>query len=142
MAQQPKLNLVHPYHPTVTTSKSRNYISGNTCKNCKLTINNKSVKVYPTGAFAIQLDLVPGDSLMHIKSTNSSGVSRDKKILYKYKKPEGPQEIKNFRIASVEATPSGKSWVLPGDRLKLRIKAQPGNRILINNEHPAYEQPK
>lgn len=141
MAQQPHLQLIHPSRTTLTTDQSRNYISGNTCKNCSLSINGRRVKVYPTGAFAIQLDLQAGDTAFLLESKNPTGAIQTKKIAYRYVVPEAKQPVTDFRIASVKTSPSGDCWLLPGDQIQITVKAQPGNNITVADRYPLYEQP-
>ena len=64
----PFIRLTNPYKITNEVKSSRQFIIGSTCKNCVLKINGKKVKVYPTGAFAYELNLLPGDSNFTILS--------------------------------------------------------------------------
>lgn len=141
MAQQPAIQVIQPYKTTINTTLSRNYISGNTCKSCQLTINGQVVKVYPTGGFAFQLDLKPGDTSIVLISTNSSGATYTKTLVYHYTLPPPDEPVSDFRIASVNTYPSGDCWLMPGDKIQFIVKAQPGNKITVANKFPLYEQP-
>ncbi len=141
MAQQPYIHVIHPYQTIINTSRSRNYLSGNTCKGCSLSVNGKKIKVYPTGAFALELHLKEGDTSILLKSSNAGGLIKTKKLTFHYRIPRSPQPVKDFRIASVEMEPSGISWQMPGDRITFKVKAQPGNELSVNNKMPLFEQP-
>lgn len=140
MAQGQAIQVVHPYRVNTETQQSRNYISGNTCKGCQLAVNGQQIKVYPTGAFAIQLDLQPGDTTVELVSKSPSGATFTKKLSYHYNlpRPEGP--VEHFRIATVTTYPSGNCWLMPGDQIQFTVKAQPGNKITVANKFPLYEQ--
>src|SRR5690349_5898268 len=77
-AQQPFIRLTQPVHTRNQVSDSRQYIAGSTCPACKLTLNDSSVKVYATGAFALQLDLEPGDTSIVLHSENADGAGDTK----------------------------------------------------------------
>lgn len=141
-AQNPALNILRPGKDSVITSVSRHYISGNTCPSCRLTLNGESVKVWPTGAFAVSIDLEPGDTIIQLSSTDPSGAQTEHKLVYEMRLPEPVKEEEEFRISSVKMTPSGEQWLMPGDRVEIEIKAQPGNEFRINNRFPAYERPR
>src|SRR5690625_3993424 len=141
-AQEPALHIMRPGNDTIHTTQSRNFISGNTCPSCQLTINQTPVKVWPTGAFAHSLDLNPGDTSILVRSTDSRGQSTEKMLHYRMTIPEPPSEEEKFRFSDVKIFPSGENWLMPGEQIEIHIKAQPGNEIRINNRYPAYELPK
>jgi N-acetylmuramoyl-L-alanine amidase len=141
MAQEPFIQVIHPYKPVVSTSTSRNYLSGNTCKHCTLSVNGKKIKVYPTGAFAIRLDLKPGDTTLTFKSVAGNGQVKSKSVTYHYQVPQPVRPVSDFRIASVETFPTGDCWLMPGDIIRFRVKAQPGNKVTLDNKIILYEQP-
>ncbi len=141
IAQQPYVHVIHPYKTVIKTTKSRNYLSGNTCKGCTLFIDGKKIKVYPTGAFAVELNLKEGDSTVTLTSTNASGITKTKKLAFQYHLPPTQKPVKDFQIVSVNMQPSRNSWVMPGDRIQFKIKAQPGNEISIGNKIDLYELP-
>jgi N-acetylmuramoyl-L-alanine amidase len=140
-AQQPFIRLVHPYRPFVKTEDAVNYISGSTCPACKLSIQGKAVRVYPTGAFAIRLNLAPGDTAVTLKASAPDGSIKTARVSYRYQPPQPPQPVTGFSIASVETFPSGQCWVMPGDIIRFRVKAQAGNKVTLDNKIPLYEQP-
>src|SRR5690348_13468842 len=140
-AQQPFIHLLHPYSPVVSTDRSTNYISGSTCRGCTLSIQGQNVKVYSTGAFAIQLNLLPGDTDVTLRALAPSGTVKTSRLSYHYQPSAPPAPVEDFRIASVETFPSGNCWVMPGDIIRFRVKAQPGNKMTLGNKILLYEQP-
>src|SRR5699024_10551007 len=63
-------------------------------------------------------------------------------LLYNMRLAEPEKEEQEFKISSVKISPSGENWLMPGDRIEIEIKAQPGNEIRINNRYPAFERPR
>lgn len=140
-AQQPFVHLVHPYKPVVQTSRSVNYVSGNTCKGCTLTVNSHPVKVYPTGGFALEVDLSSPDSSLVFKTVQASGAAATKTLVFHYQPPVVENTVTDFRIASVTTDPSGDCWLQPGEPIRFRVRAQPGNKVTLDNRITLYEQP-
>jgi N-acetylmuramoyl-L-alanine amidase len=140
-AQQPHVQLVHPYKPVVETSRSVNYVSGNTCRGCTLTANGKAVRVYPTGGFAVEVDLRGADSTIVFRATNPSGAGATRSLTFRYQAPVAETAESDFKIASVTTDPAGDCWLEPGDMIRFRVKAQPGNTVTLDNKTTLYEQP-
>lgn len=141
LAQKPFVRVIHPYRTTNITHQARNYVSGNTCKGCSLSLNGQKIKVYPTGAFAVQLDLKPGDTTLVFQCRNTGGAIAHKSIVYHYRVSPPDEPVANFSIASVTTFPSGDCWLMPGDVVQFKVKAQPGNKITVANRFTLYEQP-
>lgn len=118
---KPFIRLVQPYKENNKVTSYDNFIIGSTCKTCAVTVNSKPVKVYSTGAFAIELNLKPGDTSFTIL-TNLSGKSVSKKINYTYTLPKPAEPVKMLDIESIETYPEGNLIVLPGDKIKFTIK--------------------
>lgn len=140
-AQKPYIHLVHPSRTTIYTDHSINYISGNTCKKCMLSVNGQAIKVYATGAFAVEFNLQPGDSVLLFKSKNHDGRFYTKQVVYHYQVPAPPASDTTFNIESAQTFPSGNCWLMPGEIVRFKVKAQPGNKATINDVVPLYEQP-
>ncbi|MBS1752645.1 MAG: N-acetylmuramoyl-L-alanine amidase [Ferruginibacter sp.] len=141
-AEKPFIKLVEPRKAQTETKTARNYIVGSTCKTCNLTINGQQVKVYPTGAFAYELDLKPGKSDINIIAFDAPGKSANKKLLYNYSLPLPPDTVKTLEIASIEMLPHGNLFVMPGDRIKFTVKALTGCTVIANGNIPLYEMPQ
>lgn len=119
---KPFIRLVQPYKENNKVTSYDNFIIGSTCKTCAVSVNSKPVKVYSTGAFAIELNLKPGDTSFTIL-INLSGKSVSKKINYTYTLPKPAEPVKMLDIESIETYPEGNLIVLPGDKIKFTIKA-------------------
>lgn len=126
------IKLVNPFKTTNNVSSSRQFIIGSTCKTCDITINNLPVKVYSTGAFAMELNLRPGDSSFIIKASNNTK-SSSQKITYTYTLPRQADTVKTLEIASIQTFPEGDLILQPGDKIKFKVKALPGATIKVSN---------
>lgn len=137
--EKPFIKLVEPTKAEVKTKASRNFIIGSTCKNCNLTINGKEVKVYATGAFAYELNLKPGDTVFNMIAFTAPDKSVNKQLSYNYSLPAPPDTVKILDIVSIETFPEGNLFVMPGDRIKFKVKALSGCTVVANNNIPLYE---
>ena len=136
----PFIRLTNPYKTALVVKSSRQFIIGATCKTCTLTINNIPVKVYPTGAFAYELNLVPGDSLFTILAVESKK-SLAKKITYTYTPPLPPEPVKTLGIESIKTLPEGDLVLMPGDKIQFRVKALTQCIVKTINNTVLYELP-
>lgn len=135
------IRLTQPGRESNRVSNARQYISGSTCKGCNLTVNGDSVYVYPTGAFAIQLDLKPGDNTFLLTSFDSTGNAYTKNIFYRFTAALPPRPVTGFSIESVVTYPDGNVLISPGDTIRIRVKALPGCRAGWLNGLPLTELP-
>lgn len=128
--EKPFIRLVDPARETNTVRSAKQFISGATCKTCKLTINGNPVTVYNTGGFAYELSLTPGDTTITL--TASTNTSTSKRINYKYVLPAPPDTVKTLNIARIETFPEGDLILQPGDIIKFRVKALPRSIVTVN----------
>lgn len=135
---KPFIKLVEPTKEKNTVSSSRHYLIGSICKTCKLTVNGQPAKVYPTGAFAYELNLKPGDTTFSLLAFLAPDNLVYKKISYTYKKTV-PDTVKILDIASIETFPEGNLYLRPGDRIRFRVKALSGCTVMVDNDIPLYE---
>lgn len=140
-AQQPFIHLVHPSEPVIKTSVTVNYLSGNTCRGCVLKAGGRTIKVYPQGGFALEVDLSGSDSTVALRAVAPSGTVAEKSVRFQFTPPQKDLPVADFRIASVTTDPTGPSWLLPGDLIRFQVRAQPGNQVSLDNRIPLYEQP-
>lgn len=126
---KPFVRLVQPSKETNTVSRSGNFIIGSTCKTCTIIVNAKPVKVFSTGAFAVELNLKPGDTSFTILSI-VAGKSVSKKINYTYTLPKPAEAVKVLNIESIETYPEGNLIMLPGDKIKFKVKGL--TRCVVN----------
>ena len=136
---KPFIKLVEPTKTQINTKTSRQFIVGSTCKTCNININGKEVKVYPTGAFAYELNLKPGDTVFNLIAFTAPDKSTNKKLNYNYTLPPPPDTVKTLDIASIETLPEGNLFVMPGDRIKFKVKALTGCTVVANGNIPLYE---
>jgi N-acetylmuramoyl-L-alanine amidase len=136
----PFIRLTNPYKTALIVKSSRQFIIGATCKNCTLTINNAPVKVYPTGAFAQELNLVPGDSVFTILAAEGKK-SLTKKITYTFTPPLPPEPVKSLGIESIKTLPEGDLVLMPGDKIQFRVKALTQCIVKTINNTVLYELP-
>ena len=134
------IRLAAPARETNATGSSKQFISGATCKTCRLTINNKHVKVYPTGAFAYELDLKPGVNQFNIEAEGRNKSTASKKILYNFSLPVR-DTVKELDIVSIKTFPEGDLVLSPGDKIKFRVKALPSCIVMVDNTIPLFELP-
>lgn len=138
---KPFIKLVEPGSEQNGVKTSRQFIIGSTCKSCGLSINDEPVKVYPTGAFAIEVNLQPGDTAFNLVAFVPPDKTSVKRITYTYTVPLPPEPVKTLEIASIETLPEGNLFVMPGDRIKFKVKALTGCTVLANGNIPLYEMP-
>ena len=136
----PFVRLTNPSKITNVVKSSRQFIVGATCKNCALTINGRKVPVYPTGAFAYELNLMPGDSVITILSENG-GKSLTKKINYNYAPPKPAEPVATLAIESIRTIPEGNLILMPGDEIQFRVKALTNCLVKLSPQTVLYELP-
>lgn len=119
---------------------AKQFVSGATCKNCSLSINGDEVYVYPTGAFAYELQLKPGANTFTLTAKGKSNTSATKKLTYNYVLPV-QDTVKALDVAKIEIFPEGNLLVSPGDKLKFQVKALPGCTVIADSTIPLYEMP-
>ena len=136
----PFIKLVQPSKENNIVASSASFIIGNTCKKCTITVNNLPVKVHPTGTFAIEINLKPGDTSFQINATLKE-VSFSKKINYKYTLPKPAEAVKILGIESIETYPEGNLVLLQGDKIKFRVKALTNCVVKTFQDTRLYELP-
>lgn len=138
---KPFIKLMQPGQEKQNVSSSRNYIVGSTCKSCNLLLNGEKVKVYPTGAFATELRLQPGDTAFTLVAISGEGKSTSKRLFYSYQPLPAPQPVQSFGIESIQTIPAGDQVLIPGDEIRFRVKAFPGQRLRVNGSAELFQMP-
>ena len=139
-SEKPFIKLVDPLKEKSNATSSRNFIIGSTCKTCSVTINDSAVKVYATGAFAYEVNLAEGDTAYTILAT-AAGKSILKKIFFNYTKTKPAVPVSTVDIESIQTYPEGNLVLLPGDKIRLKIKALPGASLTSFKNTILYEMP-
>jgi len=141
LSAQVFIRLNQPTREQNNVNSARQYLSGRTCKGCRLTLNNESIYVYPTGAFAIKKDLPVGATVMALMATDSTGASFRKQVVYYYRPVPPPTPTPVFRIDYFNIYPEGNLQVSEGDTLRIRLKAFPGCKASWFHKVPLRELP-
>ncbi|MEO6538072.1 MAG: N-acetylmuramoyl-L-alanine amidase [Ferruginibacter sp.] len=141
VAENPFIKLVDPLKEKTIVTSSRQFIIGSTCKSCSLSINSIPVKVYPTGAFAYEINLAAGDTVFNILATAGSGKSVSKKYGFNYTIPKPAEPVTTVDIASIQTFPEGNLVVVAGDKIQFKVKALPGSMVTALNGINLYEMP-
>ena len=137
----PFIKLVDPLKEHSTVSTPHQFIIGSTCKTCLATVNDQSIKVWPTGAIAYEITLSPGDNNFIIVSSNTAGKTNSKTISFTYNTPKPATPVTTLAIESIQTFPEGNLVLLPGDKIRFRVKALPGADMEMINGTKLYELP-
>lgn len=137
---KPFIRLASPLKENNAVRSAKQFLSGATCKNCLLTINDQPVKVYPTGAFAYGMDMQPGTNIFNMVATGAGKTTASKKLTYHYTMPV-PDTVKTFSIGNIAIFPEGDLIVAPGDKVQFKVKALTGCSVTANGNIPLYEIP-
>ena len=132
-AQKVFLRIVSPAKNEVKTNSSKQFITGVTCKECSVTVNNTIVKVWPTGAFAFQVDLKMGDTSFQLIAADSKGFKTTQTVLYSYQLPVKEKEITANTVEYWRMEPQGDLILKPGDVLKMTLKTVSGASVKLEN---------
>ena len=141
VAENQFIKLVDPLKEKSLVTSSRQFIIGSTCKTCSLTINTSPVKVYPTGAFAYEINLAAGDSAFNIVATSAVGKSVSKKLYFNYTIPKPAEPVTTVDIASIQTFPEGNLVLMAGDKIQFKVKALSGSNLTALNGTILYEMP-
>ena len=112
---------------------ARQFLTGTTCKDCTVSINDSVVKVWPTGAFAIQLNLKLGDTSVLLTATDTKGFKTTQRVFYSYQLPAREKEVTTSTVEYWKIEPQGNLLVKPGDVLKMTLKTVPGSVVKLEN---------
>lgn len=132
-AQQVFLRLNTPAKNQNTVTVSKQYIAGLTCKTCTVTMNGTTIKVWPTGAFAVEVNLLLGDTSFLLQAVNEKGAKESQRIFYNYRLPEKEKSLTTNTVAYWRIEPQGDLLVKPGDKLKMTAKALPSAVVQLEN---------
>jgi len=140
-AQQVFLKLVTPAKNQLQVTTGRQFITGTTCKECSLQLNGAEVKVWPTGAFAAEVNLQPGDSSFQLVATDAKGFKSTQTLFYTYQLPVKEKEVTTATVAWWRVEPQGDLLLQPGDRLQLTLKTMTGATVKLENGFELKEVP-
>jgi len=135
------IKLTEPLTENNPIAQSQKFIIGSTCKSCSLSINGQAVKVYPTGAFAYELNLLPGSSSFEIIALSTSGKKAIKKINYNLTFPSPEKPTTAIAIEKIQTFPEGNLWLMPGDIISFKVKAKTGCSVFAAGNTLLNEMP-
>ncbi len=104
-------------------------------------INAEKVKVYPTGAFAYEINLREGDTAFTLVAISGAGKSVSKRLFYNYSLPAPPEPVKQPGIESIRTWPEGDLILKAGDEIQFTVKAYPQSNVRVMGHTVLYEQP-
>lgn len=133
--------LVVPEKDTVETSTSTYRLSASTAPGSTVSVNGKSYKVYPSGAFCGKLILAVGENPFFITSTDPTGVAVTKSFLIKRSKPIEATPVDTLRIEDIMMQPTQDMWLDEGDILEVQFKGTPGCKATFMDGMPMRERP-
>ena len=128
------LRVVIPDHDTVRTPSPRYRIAASTNRSARAFINDKEVRVYPSGAFVSLLTLAVGENPVQVLVRAATGDSlvRD----YIFVRPEPPKPLPHdpavIDLESIE--PSQDLWLGKDDIVEVRFKGSPGYKAYFDIE--------
>lgn len=140
-AQTVSLRFVNPLKLQNTVTTARQFITGTTCKECTLTIDGTEVKVWPTGAFAAEVNLKTGDTSFAFVATDKRGYVVTQKVSYNYQLPAKEKEVNSYTVEYLRIEPQGDLLLKPGDHVKFSIKTFPGSAVKLENGFELLEVP-
>lgn len=127
------IRFVAPAKNQNTVTAKRQFITGITCKECTVSINQTQLKVWPTGAFAVEVNLVPGDTSFLFTATDKKGFKTTQKLFYNYTLPPKEKALETNTVAYWRIEPDGNLLLKPGDKLKMSMKTIPGAVVKLPN---------
>ncbi|WP_161596834.1 N-acetylmuramoyl-L-alanine amidase [Chitinophaga vietnamensis] len=140
-SSQASVRLSQPAREQNNVSSPKQFIAGRTCTGCKITINNDTVHVYTTGAFAVRRDLQQGRSTFNITATDPNGETYTKSVSFYYNPPPAPIATSAFRIDYIDISPKGNVELSEGDTLRIKMKGYPGGKASWFDDVPLRELP-
>lgn len=138
--EQPFINLVNGTKDQNRVSTAKQFLTGSTCRECTLSINGESIKVYSSGGFAYELRLPVGDTSVVLTATLGKK-SISKKFAFTYQPSEPPGPVSNLQIESIETFPAGNLVLQAGDKITFVVKTLPQCKVTVMDNTALYEQP-
>jgi len=130
-ADPPTVTLVVPGTNLKHYPSSRIRIGGHTQPGNTVTVNGKSVKVYPTGAFIDLVSLKKGENTVSVVAGNSLGEATSAR---RVNRPPSSQTTPKDLLAIEEEMmePREDRALQPGDLLQVQFKGTPGGKAAFS----------
>jgi len=132
------IRLIVPESDTTVTGSPKYRLSASTNPGRNVTINGKSLNVYPSGAFAGLLDLPVGENLFTITSIDAADTVT-KTFLVIRTKPLETTPADSLRIERVMMQPSSDLWLNESDLLEVQFKGTPDCKATFLDGMPMRE---
>ena len=126
------LRVVLPEKDTIKYNAPKHRIAASTNPTSKAFINDKEVKVYPSGAFISMANVSVGDNVVKIVVQNTDGDSLVRNFVII--RPEGIKTSPKdpITIESAMMQPSEDVWLSAGDILEVKMKGSPKQNPLFD----------
>jgi N-acetylmuramoyl-L-alanine amidase len=128
---RPALILVVPEEDTTITTSPTYRLSAGTIPGNALSLNGRSLKVYPTGATAALMNLEIGENRFLLSASNAAGTVAEKAFLIIRQKPMESTPADTLRIEGELLEPARDLWLNQGDMVTFQCKATPGCRVTV-----------
>jgi N-acetylmuramoyl-L-alanine amidase len=119
------IKLTEPAKGTSTVVSAKFYVVGITTPGALVLLDTTKLKVYTTGTFAAALVLKEGINVFKLASVIDKDTLAEL-ITVTYTKPLPAKATEGFAIDYVRMVPNDDTWLQPGDRLQVTMKAAPG----------------
>jgi N-acetylmuramoyl-L-alanine amidase len=120
------IRLVYPETDTTVVFSAGYRLSASTNPLNRVTVNGKSVRVYPSGAFVSLLPLERGENRFTVVATRPDSNSVQVSFLLVRPLPLAPTPSDTLHIEDTLMEPAADAWLNDGDLLEVQFKGTPG----------------
>lgn len=125
LAAAPAIDLVYPPEGASLGAVSRSFIHGSVTPGSRLLVNGLPVEVYRTGAFLAYIPFTPGDFLIRMEASDSTGASLlERKVRVAF--PPRGMRPDSLAILKGSLSPQAEVALAAGDRLYVSFRGTPG----------------
>lgn len=125
LAAVPAIDLVYPPEGASLGAVTRSFIHGSVTPGSRLLVNGLPVEVYRTGAFLAYIPFAPGDFLIQLEASDSTGSSRLERKVRVASPPRGMRPD-SLAILRGSILPQTEVALAAGDRLYVSFRGTPG----------------
>lgn len=111
-----------------TVNSSRQFITGITCADCTMRINETPVKVYSTGTFAYEAVLSAGENEYVLEAARGTR-KVVRKVTFTFLPPHPARPLNNAGIESIKIYPEGNLQLMAGDQVSFEVRAFPNSLV-------------
>jgi N-acetylmuramoyl-L-alanine amidase len=136
------IKVIVPERDSIVIAAKYQRLNACTKPGSNVTINGENYKVYPTGAFAGYIALLPGLNRLVIESVHPTQGKVTKTMVIESKIPEPEKIVSNFSIEYARTIPAVDQSLQTGDIIQVRMKALPGCQAYFLGNKPMFELPE